>query len=124
MKYEHDGMTIWSGTPDAPAPGEVAPVGKPVSITIGVRPQNASHEVKVLYRVNNSPDKPKALEAAWTLQARANTIGRSFLHSSLGIESNTLRSAVALTSRCRIQQSGPKRARDSRLHSRWCLPVS
>ena len=65
MKYEHDGMTIWSGTPDAPAPGEVVPVGKPVSITIGVRPQNASHEVKVLYRVNNSPDKPKALEAAW-----------------------------------------------------------
>ena len=65
MKYDHDGMTIWSGTPDAPAPGEVVPVGKPVSITIGVRPQNASHEVKVLYRVNNSPDKPKALEAAW-----------------------------------------------------------
>ena len=65
MKYEHDGMIIWFGTPDAPAPGDIVSAGKPVSITIGIRPQSASHEVKVLYRVNNSSDRPKELAAAW-----------------------------------------------------------
>jgi hypothetical protein len=65
MKYEHDGITIWFGTADAPAPGEAVSAGRPTSVTIGVRPQNASHDVKVLYRVNKSADKPNELEAKW-----------------------------------------------------------
>jgi hypothetical protein len=65
MQYENDGMTLWFGTPDAPAPGEVVAADKPVSITIGISPQDASHVVKLLYRINKSSEKPKEVEADW-----------------------------------------------------------
>ena len=77
MKYEHDGMTIWFGTPDAPGPGDAVPAGKPVTITIGIRPQSASHEVKVLYRAKGSSEKPRELPAAW-IRSDASGMGQYY----------------------------------------------
>jgi len=60
MRLEQDGIALWYGTADAPAPtGDVeAPAGSeeaPVSITVGMQPPSASHAVEVMYRVNGGP---------------------------------------------------------------------
>jgi hypothetical protein len=52
MQFEYQGMSLWYGTPDAPAPGESVPAGAEVAIAIGVRPIDASHRVELLYRIN------------------------------------------------------------------------
>src|SRR5690349_1280452 len=57
MRIEQDGMALWYGTPDAPAPsGKVeAAEGSEqaqVSVTVGMRPPSASNSVQVVYRVN------------------------------------------------------------------------
>ena len=53
MRFEHQGMALWFGTPDAPAPIDVVTEGHEVTITVGVAPADASNVVKVLYRTNN-----------------------------------------------------------------------
>lgn len=63
MQFEEGGVTIWCGTSDAPAPEQVIGVGERVSLTMGVRPQSASHEIGVLYRVNGA--KSEVLRAGW-----------------------------------------------------------
>jgi hypothetical protein len=65
MQYERDGMMLWFGTPDAPAPDDIVPAGQRVSITIGIQPQDASHVVTVMYRLANRPDKPRTIPAQW-----------------------------------------------------------
>lgn len=63
MRYTHEGMTLWTGTQDAPAPGDTVSAGAPISIMIGVQPANASNQVEVIYRVNEKP--PKILPTNW-----------------------------------------------------------
>src|SRR6266436_8096873 len=62
MRFEHDGMALWYGTPDAPAPHESIPATVPsgqaiVTITVGVRPPSASNSATVRYRVNDGPEQ-------------------------------------------------------------------
>ncbi len=54
MKITHDGLLLWCGTSDAPAPrdDEVVPSGG-TSIVVGVRPPNPTNVVSVRYRVDD-----------------------------------------------------------------------
>ena len=56
MYSEHDGITLWYGTADAPAPAETVPAGRPVSVTIAVRPVDSSNRIELRYRVNDAPE--------------------------------------------------------------------
>ena len=55
MHWEHAGIRLWYGTPDAPAPGETVEAGRPVGVTIGVQPVDPSNRVEVRYRVDDGP---------------------------------------------------------------------
>jgi hypothetical protein len=53
VNFTHDGLSLWYGTPDAPAPGDdgIAPrVG--ASLIVGVHPANPTNSVLVRYRVD------------------------------------------------------------------------
>lgn len=63
MRSEYEGMALWYGTPDAPAPKEAVQAGTDVTITIGVEPTNAGNNVEVLYRINQGPTEKVA--ARW-----------------------------------------------------------
>lgn len=53
MKLTHDGLTIWYGTPDAPAPFDQEVVGRDgVSLVVGVTPASPTNSVAVQYRVD------------------------------------------------------------------------
>src|SRR5437773_6293277 len=55
MRFDNQGIAIWYGTSDAPAPDRIVPPGESLaslSITIGVTPPDASNTVQVRYRVN------------------------------------------------------------------------
>ena len=53
MNLTHDGLTMWFGTPDAPAPfdEEVVPRAG-ASLVIGVHPSNPTNSITVRYRVD------------------------------------------------------------------------
>ena len=55
MRFEHDGMSLWYGTHDAPGPTEVVAPGTEVIITVGVEPPDASNRIEVSFRVNGGP---------------------------------------------------------------------
>ena len=55
MKFEEQGMSLWYGTTDAPAPGETVQDTTEVSITVGVQPISASNGVAIVYRINQGP---------------------------------------------------------------------
>jgi uncharacterized protein (UPF0264 family) len=63
MQFEQDGLTLWFGTPDAPAPEATIPAGVSPYITIGVKPQDAGHQVSVAFRVNGG--QLQTLSAGW-----------------------------------------------------------
>ena len=52
MRIEHEGISLWYGTPDAPAPQENVLAGKQISVTVGVSPADASNRIEIHYRVN------------------------------------------------------------------------
>src|SRR5438105_681253 len=54
MRFEHDGMALWFGTPDAPAPsGDIlADAHSEVVVTVGVQPADASNRVYLRFRTN------------------------------------------------------------------------
>ncbi|MGH7434863.1 MAG: DUF3237 domain-containing protein [Polyangiaceae bacterium] len=52
MKLAHEGLSLWYGTPDAPAPlGEVVPRDQ-ASLVVGASPPNPTNAVEVRYRVD------------------------------------------------------------------------
>jgi hypothetical protein len=55
VRFEHDGMSLWYGTADAPAPLENISGGEEVIISVGVTPVDASNAVEVYYRINQGP---------------------------------------------------------------------
>src|SRR5260370_4535271 len=55
MRFEHEGIFLWYGTPEAPAPQESVQAGTGITITVGVQPMNAGNKVEVLYRINQGP---------------------------------------------------------------------
>ena len=57
MRFDLDGLAVWFGTPDAPAPvGSVAAADgaglASVTVTAGVQPPSASNSMEVVYSVN------------------------------------------------------------------------
>jgi hypothetical protein len=53
VKLTHDGLSIWYGTPDAPAPFDQEVVAREgISLVVGVSPANATNSVAVQYRVD------------------------------------------------------------------------
>ncbi len=53
MKLTHDGLSIWYGTPDAPAPFDQEVVARDgVSLVVGVSPAGPTNSVAVQYRVD------------------------------------------------------------------------
>jgi hypothetical protein len=52
VRLAHDGLELWYGTPDAPAPEGTTERREGVSVTVGVRPANPSNAVSVRYRLD------------------------------------------------------------------------
>jgi hypothetical protein len=52
MEIKNDGIRLWYGTHDAPAPVDAVSVDTKLTVTIGVEPVDASNAVAVRYRVN------------------------------------------------------------------------
>src|SRR5215472_2147108 len=61
MRYEQNGVSLWYGTPDAPAPSELVPAGPSgraigLTVTVGVQPIAARNTALVRYRVNGGAE--------------------------------------------------------------------
>jgi hypothetical protein len=52
MKFNREGLSLWYGTEDAPAPEDVEVVCHGISVTIGVSPLSQSNTVTIRYRIN------------------------------------------------------------------------
>jgi hypothetical protein len=52
VEFAHDGLELWYGTTDAPAPVGTTEPRQGISVTVGVRPANPSNAVRVRYRVD------------------------------------------------------------------------
>jgi len=52
VRQSHDGLSLWYGTPDAPAPPEVGARRAGTSLVVGVRPPSPANVVDVRYRVD------------------------------------------------------------------------
>ena len=52
MKITNDGMSLWYGTPDAPAPLDAVVPRGAASLVVGVSPPNPTNSVQVRYRVD------------------------------------------------------------------------
>ncbi|HEX2881280.1 MAG TPA: DUF3237 domain-containing protein [Polyangiaceae bacterium] len=53
MRFSHQQLTLWYGTPDAPAPiDSVLSAGQPALITVAVQPPGPSNSVTVHYRID------------------------------------------------------------------------
>jgi hypothetical protein len=52
VRLAHDGLELWYGTPDAPAPDGTTERRDGVSVTVGVRPANPFNAVSVRFRVD------------------------------------------------------------------------
>ncbi|MGH7601374.1 MAG: hypothetical protein ACREOI_33865, partial [bacterium] len=77
MRFEHEGMALWFGTPDAPAP-KVVEAGEETTVTIGVKPTDASNKIEVLYRINKG--SAKQAPAKWR---RNDAAGKSYFSAVL-----------------------------------------
>src|SRR5690349_18297020 len=55
MHIEHEGIALWYGTSDAPAPEGGIPLGADVQVTVGVKPVDAGNRVEVIFSVNGGP---------------------------------------------------------------------
>lgn len=51
MRYTHEGLTLWYGTDDTPAPEGIVNSPDDLSVIAGVSPANPSNTVSLLYRV-------------------------------------------------------------------------
>ena len=72
MRFEHEGRSLWYGTPDAPAPEQAVPVGTEIKITVGIHPVDSSNRVEILYRVNQG-----AIETMGAGWLRTDTSGKA-----------------------------------------------
>ena len=63
MRLDHDGIALWYGTSDAPAPAAIVDDDANLALTIGVQPPDASNAVEVRYRIDGGP--MQVVRAAW-----------------------------------------------------------
>ncbi len=59
--FAHDGLQMWYGTPDAPAPEGTIAERRGISVTVGVRPANPAIAVRLRYRVDGR--RPETVSA-------------------------------------------------------------
>src|SRR6266851_87183 len=79
MQLTHDGLTLWYGTPDAPAPLGSEQDRSGVSVTVGASPPNPSNVVDVRYRVDGGP-----VQTVHALRARTDFSRRAdYFHATL-----------------------------------------
>jgi hypothetical protein len=52
MHLEHQDLTLWYGTSDAPAPEGSVLVGTKIAITVGIKPVDITNKIELLYKVN------------------------------------------------------------------------
>ena len=58
MNFSHDGISLWYGTPDAPAPYDLEIVPRQgVSVVVGVHPANPTNAVLVRFRVDGGMEQ-------------------------------------------------------------------
>lgn len=62
MLFEHQGITLWYDTPDAPAPGENVRVGDEITIIVGIGPADINNKIEVIYRINRGATERLAAE--------------------------------------------------------------
>ena len=67
MRFSHQQLTLWYGTPDAPGPaeGSVQPRRGP-ALTVAVQPPGPSNVVMVRYRVDEGPLQSVRAVRTWT----------------------------------------------------------
>jgi hypothetical protein len=112
MRYEQNGISLWHGTPDAPAPeGEIlaSPSGRAtgITITVAVQPIAARNTVEVRYRVNGgAPLRAQASLARTDVRANAQYFVASLPEFRVG---ETVEYS-ALCSCARRQVPGPEQA--------------
>lgn len=53
MQVTQGGVSVWHGTPDAPAPSGVVAAGGDTSVTVGIQPPDHAASITVLYRINH-----------------------------------------------------------------------
>lgn len=70
MEFCHDGLKLWYGTDDAPAPEGVVACPQNISITVGVYPLHPANKVTVYYR----SDKNKLVQTISGVLQRSNYI--------------------------------------------------
>jgi hypothetical protein len=61
MRVSEGGVSIWFGTPDAPAPSGVVAAGD-TSITIGLKPPDPAARITILYRINHGGPRTVAAQ--------------------------------------------------------------
>ncbi len=67
MKFEHDGITLWLETSDAPVPSSIEPLDRDLTITMAVQPIDASNHVELRYRLNGqNPENILTAEWSWS----------------------------------------------------------
>jgi hypothetical protein len=54
VKFRNEGLTLWYGTPDAPAPLDEVVSRTEASVVVGVHPANPTNAVSVRYRVDGA----------------------------------------------------------------------
>ena len=79
MKFEHDGLQLWYGTPDAPAPGEPIEADRAIKITVAAFPADASNHVEVIYRINGGSTRRQT-----TTWWRNDSSGNQYFNARLG----------------------------------------
>lgn len=61
MNFSNEGLSLWYGTPDAPAPGDTGVVPRRgASLIVGVRPANPTNSMLVRYRVDGGREQTLA----------------------------------------------------------------
>lgn len=71
MQFTHEGLRLWYGTDDAPAPVNQESSRQGISITVGVNPPSTSNVVSVRYRVNGGIVRTFSLRRTTTDYTRA-----------------------------------------------------
>ena len=78
MRIDHDGMSLWYGTADAPAPAEVVADGSAVALTVGVHPADPSNSVELRYRLDGGPIQVVSAERVRTASQNAEYYSAAF----------------------------------------------
>ena len=78
MRYNNEGLTLWYGTEDTPAPEGVVESGDNLSVIAAVSPANPSNTVSLLYRVEGGFERTVRA----TLSRNEHVAGRQYFKAA------------------------------------------